>query len=256
MPILTRVPRDVADASSWFADQRFQIAGFGDDNDSDMRVVPSDHLHIGSARGKELPCLSEGGGDAQKACVRTTDASAWRTGDSGGPLYWTSPSGRRFLAGVLQTTGGRYTTTFYRGGGSVDGRALSNLGGWLEQFVSGRGRDAAFLSTSWPVEDATFTSNPTGLATTVRRRDTGAYVAVFEGAARGSCSSRPRARTRATARPSPWPAGGSSSAVSRPTAHPPTRVSRCCRTRAARTSRSSSRMLRRSAPSFPVRAAT
>jgi len=200
--ILTRPPREVLDISAWLRAQSFEVAGFGDDNDADNIDVDGDggvdnwtastHLNQGRFRRAVFPCASA---DAHKICSESADGSGVRMFDSGSPLYWTSPSGRRFLAGVLQafgTTTATHIVTFYRGGSSLRpaGLALSNLGGWLERTVSGRQGAAAYLRTSAAEElhiNSEFGANPTGMQPRVRRVEPGEYDAVFEGLRNAPC---------------------------------------------------------------------
>ena len=202
VPILTRPPREVSDVSAWLRAQTFRVAGFGDDNDADNVDVDGDgvvdnpiastHLNQGRFGRAVFPCTAA---DAHKICSQSADGSGLRTIDSGSPLYWTSPSGRRFLAGVLQavgTTTATHIATFYRGGSSQRpaGLALSNLGGWLERTVSGRQGAAAYLRTSALEEvhiSSEFGANPTGMQPRVRRVEPGDYEAVFEGLRNAPC---------------------------------------------------------------------
>ena len=186
VPILTRPPSDVTDYTAWVAAQTFRVAGFGDENDDDG-WRPSDQLNQGLSRKGVFPCERA---DAHKLCVESADGSGVRLGDSGGPLLWTSPQGGTFVAGVLKQANladnsGIYIATFYRGGSNTDRTSLSNIGGWLEQWVSGRPGGTAFLRTTsaWVdhIPESDHTSNPSGLTARVDRLDTGRYDAYFEG---------------------------------------------------------------------------
>jgi Trypsin len=178
----------------WLAGLTFRIAGWGNDETGN----PVTKLQQGFANRGVFPCPagSDGWtfGAAHMICVESADGSGTRPGDSGGPLYWTSSSGVRQLLGVFQgmekVNAGRYTTTFYRGGSNYDRLPYSNLGGWLEQFVSGRTGGAAFLwsddpSTADRYVPTTYASNPSGLLVHVRHLRTGVYEAALEGLRQG-----------------------------------------------------------------------
>jgi Trypsin len=186
VPILTRPPGRGVDPPAWFAGLEMQVAGFGDTDDDDP-FANSERLMLGRVDSGELPCA---GDHAHKLCVESADDSGVRQGDSGGPLYWTDEYGVRWVVGVFQTlqppNGGRYIATFYRGGSKADRTNLSNIGGWLDQFVRGRPGGLAFVrTTDWRVHDVsdrTHASNPSGLGVSVQRETIGrTYEVRFDG---------------------------------------------------------------------------
>ncbi len=192
VPVLTSLPgRSSQDPSGWVRGRQFIAAGFGT---SAIGGPLTSTLREATVTGAVYPCPRNGGGwvfgGDHKLCVNR-GSGIGRPGDSGGPLYWTDDSGRRWLAAVYQgvegARGGRYTATFYRGGANfnnVQNAPLANIGAWLEGHIDG---DTGYVAYLWSsqTEDhfapTTYAMNPAGIDPYVTKDAVGVYHAHFPG---------------------------------------------------------------------------
>jgi hypothetical protein len=131
--VLTAPPAGaVRDPNAFWSSQTFDIVGWGPT--SDGGGTPRFRQRARSSRG-QTPCAPYGSFTPTYFCVANLDDARLIPGDSGSPLFWTSPaSGRQYLIGVAQGDE-RYTPTFARGGADDLGNRTPDIGLWLEQAL-------------------------------------------------------------------------------------------------------------------------
>jgi hypothetical protein len=130
VPVLTALPTA---REGYWADQRFEMAGWG--YIDDRETAPTHRRHLGATGF----VFDNPRTEPNAMLVNGEGPGASRGGDSGGPLYWTDPGTRdRYVIGICRQGGGdvsRYVATFGSGGPIPGGAVAADMGLWLEEML-------------------------------------------------------------------------------------------------------------------------